>query len=106
MRSGGLRSFGPAQTTSSAGQPLHVNSSGDGVNSPASMRRIAADSSSSSPGSSCRSNVRRDDGVGALEEVVDDLDLVGSGAEARKRVHEPLQPVVALDDLVRRPFRE
>src|SRR4051794_10008910 len=57
MRSGGFRSFGPAQTTSSAGHPLQVNSSGDGVNSPASMRRIAADSSASRPASSRRSKV-------------------------------------------------
>ena len=33
---------GPAQTTSSAGQPEHVNSPGDGTNSPASIRAIAA----------------------------------------------------------------
>ena len=105
-RSGGLRSFGPAQTTSSAGQPLHVNSSGDGVNSPASIRRIAADSSSSSAGQLVPLERRRDDRVGPLEEVVDDLDLVGPGAEARERIHEPLQPIVALDDLLRRPFGE
>ena len=45
---------------------------------------------------------RRDDGVGPLEEVVDDLDLLGAGAEARERVDEALQPVVRLDDLLRR----
>ena len=47
---------------------------------------------------------RRDDCVGALEEVVDDLDLVGTCAEARERIDEPLQAVVVLDDLVRGPL--
>ena len=45
---------------------------------------------------------RRDDGVRALEEVVDDLDVLRAGAEARERIDEPLQAVVALDDLLRR----
>src|SRR4029079_6591593 len=41
-----------------------------------------------------------------LEEVVDDLDLLGPGPEARERVDEPLQPVVVLDDLVRRSLAQ
>ena len=45
---------------------------------------------------------RRDDRVRPLEEVVDDLDLLGSGAEAGERVDEPLEPVVVLDDLLGR----
>ena len=45
-------------------------------------------------------------GVGALEEVVDDLDLFGPGAEARERVDQPLQPVVRLDDLLGRALLE
>src|SRR5438105_347159 len=45
---------------------------------------------------------RGDDRVRALEEVVDDLDLVRAGPEARERVDEALQPVVGLDDLLRR----
>ena len=53
---------------------------------------------------SARANVRRDDGVRALEEVVDDLDLLRPGPEARERVDEPLQPVVRLDDLLGRPL--
>jgi hypothetical protein len=38
--------------------------------------------------------------------VVDDVDLLHAGAEARERVDEPLQAVVALDDLLRRPLRQ
>src|SRR5438128_12331701 len=45
-----------------------------------------------------------DDRVGPLEEVVDDLDLLRAGAEARERVHQSLQAVVARDDLFRRPL--
>ena len=45
---------------------------------------------------------RRDDGIRALEEVVDDLDLLRTGTEARERVDEPLQAVVGIDDLLRR----
>ena len=91
MRSGGLRSFGPAQTTSSAGQPLHVNSSGDGdelarVDAADRRRQLRLE-----PGQLVPLERGRDDCVGALEEVVDDLDLVGPGTEARERVHEPLQ---------------
>ena len=51
---------------------------------------------------SAASERRRDDGVRPLEEVVDDLDLLGAGPEAGERVDEPLQPVVGLDDLLRR----
>src|SRR5690349_12230738 len=49
---------------------------------------------------------RRDDRVGTLEEVVDDLDLRRAGAEAGERVDEPLQPVVACDDLLRSELAE
>src|SRR4249920_2795936 len=42
----------------------------------------------------------------ALEELVDDLDLVPSRAQDRERVHEALEPVVALDDLLRRGVLE
>ena len=38
--------------------------------------------------------------------MIDDLDLVGSGPEARERVDEPLETVVGLDDLLRRPLGE
>src|SRR5215831_19143297 len=40
----------------------------------------------------------RNDRVGPLEEVVDDLDLLGAGAEAGERVDESLKPVVVVDD--------
>ena len=46
----------------------------------------------------------RDDRIGSLEEVVDDLDLLRPGAEAGERVDEPLQAVVGLDDLLRAPL--
>ena len=92
-RTGGppSRRRGPAQTTSSAGQPTHVNSPGVGTNSPASMRAIAAESSASSAGTSVARERRRDDGVGALEERVDHLDLLVARPEARERVDEPLE---------------
>src|SRR5438128_2559517 len=54
----------------------------------------------------CRRERRADDRVGSLEEVVDDLHLLRAGAEARKRVHEALQPVVLLHDLFRRSLGE
>ena len=38
--------------------------------------------------------------------MIDDLDLLGARAEARERVDESLQPVVLLDDLVRRGVAE
>ena len=38
--------------------------------------------------------------------MVDDLDLVHAGAEARERVDEPLQAIVGLDDLLGRPLRK
>ncbi len=79
----------------------HANSLGDGRNSPAWIRAIPADSSASSARSRAVER-RRDDGVRPLEEVVDDLDLLGSGAEAGERVDETLQRVVGLDDLLRR----
>ena len=41
---------------------------------------------------------RRDEVVRSLEELVDDLHLLSAAAEARERVHEPLDPVVRLDD--------
>ena len=44
--------------------------------------------------------------VRALEELVDDLDLLGAGPEARERVDESLQAVVVLDDLGRRALGE
>jgi hypothetical protein len=44
--------------------------------------------------------------VGPLEELVDDLDLLGPGTEAGQRVDEPLQVVVALDHLFRRGVLE
>src|SRR5262245_65504033 len=37
--------------------------------------------------------------VGALQELVDDLDLARSGAQASERVQEELEALVALDDL-------
>src|SRR5205085_11625711 len=40
--------------------------------------------------------------VRTLEEGVDDFDLLRPGAEARERVHAALQPVVRVDDLLRR----
>ena len=70
------------------------------------MRAIAADSSASSSGTSARVKTRLDGRVRPLEEVVDDLDLLRPGAEARERVDEPLQPVVLLDDLLRRRLAE
>src|SRR6266540_3798358 len=49
---------------------------------------------------------RGNDGVRPFEEVVDDLDLVGAGPEARERVDEPLQAVVVVDDLLGRELGE
>ena len=66
------------------------------------MRAIAAESSASSSGTSARVKTASTGSVRPLEEVVDDLDLLRAGAEARERVDEPLQPVVGLDDLLRR----
>ena len=103
---GAVRSRGPAHTTSSAGQPAQANSLGVGRNSPALIRAIAADSSASSSGTSSRANVVATTASGALEELVDDLDLLGARAEARERVDEALQAVVALDDLLGRPLAE
>src|SRR5687767_5623860 len=37
--------------------------------------------------------------VRALEELVDDLDLGGACSQDRERVHQSLEPVLALDDL-------
>ena len=100
------RKFGPAQTTSSAGQPAHANSLGRGGNRPAWMRAIASDSSASSSGSLIAPEGRLDELVRPLEELVDDLDLLGARAEARERVDEPLQPVLGLDDLGGRALAE
>src|SRR5437763_14374078 len=50
------------------------------------------------------SEARRDDCLRPLEEVVDDLDLPSSCAEAGERIHEPLEVVIALDDLLGRPL--
>ena len=83
-----------------------MNSLGVGTNSPARIRPIASESSASSAGTSARANVVETTASGPLEEVVDDLDLVRPGAEAGERVDEPLQPVVGLDDLLRRPLGE
>ena len=55
---------------------------------------IAAESSASSSGTSSRRNVVETGASGRSRNVVDDLDLVGAGAEARERVDEPLEPVV------------
>src|SRR6476659_6171856 len=44
---------------------------------------------------------RRHGRVGALEELIDDLDLVGAGPEAGQGIDETLKPVVALDQLFR-----
>ena len=56
-RCGAPGSRGPAQTTSSAGQPAHVNSLGVGENSAARMPAIASESSASRAGSSARSKL-------------------------------------------------
>src|SRR5690349_3562527 len=45
---------------------------------------------------------RRDDGIGPLQEVVDDLDRLRSRTEAGERIHEALEPVIGLHDLLRR----
>jgi hypothetical protein len=47
-----------------------------------------------------------DDRIGALEEVVDDLNLVCTRPEAGERVDEPLEVVVVVDDLLGRPLLE
>ena len=100
------RSFGPAQMTSSAGQPAQVNVLGVGVNSPAPTFAITAESSASSAGKIGTREGRRHDPVGTLEERVDDLDLVVPCPEARERVDEALQPVLRLDDLLRGALAE
>ena len=102
---GCIGSRGPAQTTSSAGQPAQAYSLGVGRNSPARSRAIAAESSASSSATSSRVNAVTTGRVRPFEELVDDLDLVGAGAEARERVDEPLEPVRALDDLLRLVLR-
>ena len=88
------RRRGPAQTRSSAGQPAQAKSLGVGGNSPAWMPRDRG----GQLGLELGHVGAREDGlhrrVRPLEEVVDDLDLLGAGAEARERVDEPLQPVV------------
>src|ERR1700712_2970534 len=43
---------------------------------------------------------RGDDGIGPLEEVVDDLDLADPGAETGECIDKSLQAVVRLDDLL------
>ena len=49
---------------------------------------------------------RHDGLVRLLEELVDDLDLLRPGAEARQRVDEPLQAVVRVGHLLRRSSLE
>src|SRR6187551_1737183 len=49
---------------------------------------------------------RRDDIVRLLEELIRDLDLVRACSEAHQRVDEPLQRVLRVDDLGRRPALE
>src|SRR5919204_6378636 len=49
---------------------------------------------------------RADDRVRPLEEVVDDLHLRRAAPEARERVHEALQSVLGVDDLLGRVLLE
>ena len=56
---------------------------------------------SSSRGASSAVKIARDDGVGILEEVVDDLDLARARAQAGDRVDDLLRQVLLLDDLGR-----
>src|SRR5688500_10878931 len=44
---------------------------------------------------------RRDDVLWALEELIDDLGLVCTVAKTGERIHEPLQPVLGVHDLLR-----
>ena len=78
-------SAGPAHTTSSAGQPHRELArrggtappgSGDRRESPPPARQLGA------------AEGRRYELIGSLEELVDDFDLVGTGAEARNGVDE------------------
>ncbi len=103
---GGICRRGPAHTRSRAGHPAQVNSLGVGTNSPESIRAIAADSSASSPSISSRANVVETTASARSRKRVDDLDLVCPGPEAGECVHEPLQAIVVLDDLVGRVLRQ
>src|SRR6266536_6392444 len=49
---------------------------------------------------------RRHKHIRPLQELVDDLDLVRTRPQARDRVDEPLDPVLAFDYLLRRPLAE
>ena len=91
--------------TSSAGQPAQACSLGVGVNCPARMRPIASESSASSTRLGALEG-RGDDGVGPLEELVDDLHFLGAGAETGERIDESLQAVLLLDDLLRQRLLE
>ena len=94
-------SRGPAQTTSSAGQPEHANGLGVGLNSPARICAIDAESAASSRGTSAAVNVVETTASGSLEEVVDDLHLLRAGAQAGDGVDGLLGRVLLLDDLGR-----
>ena len=79
---------------------------GVGRNSPALIRAIAVAQLGLELADLLDAEHGRDDRVRPLEEVVHDLDLLCAGAEAGERVDEPLEVVVVLDDLLRRPLGE
>ena len=91
---------GPAQTRSSAGHPAQAKSLGEWVE----LSRLNARDSRGQLSFERRDLVarehRRNDRVRALEEVVDDFDVLRARPEARKRIDQPLQAVVAVDDLL------
>ena len=99
------RRLGPAQTRLSAGQVEQAYSLGVGRNSPDWIAAIARGQLLLQVARLIGLVRGRYELVGSLEELVDDLDLVGSGAQSGKGVDEALQAIFALDDLarVRRP---
>ena len=94
---------GPAQTRSSAGQSEQTNSLGVGRNSPAADPRDRRRELCLEVLHVRARERRRRDVVRRLEELVRDLDLGRAGAEADERIDEPLQHVLGVDDLGRRP---
>ena len=96
---------GPAQTRSSAGQPEQANSLGVGRKSPRESvdRRRELAFESARLGSR---EHRRDRLVGALQELVDDLDLLDPGLRQASAYTSTLQPVLLIDHVAGLAFAE
>ena len=96
----------PRRRRRAPGQPAQAYSLGVGTNSPASNARDRCRQLGLESGHVIRAKTVATTASGTLEEVVDDLDLRRAGAETRERVDEPLQPVLVVDDLLRRALGE